>query len=247
LLVALLKPAQKRPASKKGALAPEGLLTNILSHLLSVSLSVSDILSTQMPSEKNIAIFCASADGNRPLYLELAREMGRVLARRGYGAVYGGAQVGMMGALAEGVLSENGRIIGVIPHVLEKVEITHRGITELHVVPNMHERKALIASKADAFIALPGGIGTFEEIFEVITWAQLRIHTKPCLFLNAAGYYDKLLDFMDYITSEGMFRGSTMGILQVATTVEEALAIVEADWAKAEPTTEARTAGLSLT
>ncbi|MDR3735067.1 MAG: TIGR00730 family Rossman fold protein [Acidobacteriaceae bacterium] len=198
-----------------------------------------------MPSEKNIAIFCASADGNRPLYLELAREMGRALARRGYGAVYGGAQVGMMGALAEGVLSENGRIIGVIPHVLEKVEITHRGITELHIVPNMHERKALIASKSDAFIALPGGIGTFEEIFEAITWAQLRIHQKPCLFLNAAGYYDKLLDFMSYITAEGMFRGSTMGLLKVATTVEEALSIVEADWAT-NPSAN-RAANLSLT
>ncbi|HEY0308792.1 MAG TPA: TIGR00730 family Rossman fold protein [Acidobacteriaceae bacterium] len=200
-----------------------------------------------MPSEKNIAIFCASADGNRPLYLELAHEMGRALAQRGYGTVYGGAQVGMMGAVAAGALSAGGRVIGVIPHVLEKVEITHRGITELHIVPNMHERKALIAAKSDAFIALPGGIGTFEEIFEALTWAQLRIHEKPCLFLNAGGYYDKLLDFMDYIAAEGMFRGKNMDLLKVATTVEEALAIVEAGWAAHQPTEASRTAGLSLT
>jgi len=200
-----------------------------------------------MQTEKNIAIYCASADGNRPIYREVAKEMGRALAQRGYGTVYGGAQVGLMGALAEGALAAGGRVIGVIPHVLEKVEITHRGITELHIVPSMHARKALIASKSDAFIALPGGIGTFEEIFEAMTWAQLNIHTKPCLFLNAAGYYDKLLDFMEYIAGEGMFRGKNRNLLKVATTVEEALAIVEADWAANQPTEATRTAGLSLT
>jgi len=171
--------------------------------------------------------------------------MGQALAARGYGAVYGGAQVGMMGALADAALAAGGRVIGVIPHVLEKVEITHRGLTELHIVPNMHERKALIASRSDAFIALPGGIGTFEEIFEVMTWAQLHIHTKPCLFLNSNGYYDKLLEFMDHVTDEGMFRGKDRGLMLVANTVDEALALVEDLWARhaAFP----REAGLSLT
>jgi uncharacterized protein (TIGR00730 family) len=199
-----------------------------------------------MPAtSKNIAIFCGSAGGNDDQHLPVAREMGRALAGRGYGTVYGGAQVGMMGALADAALAAGGRVIGVIPHVLEKVEITHRGLTELHIVPNMHERKALIASLSDAFIALPGGIGTFEEIFEAMTWAQLHIHMKPCLFLNSNGYYDKLLDFMEHVADEGMFRGKDRGLMLVANTVEEALAVVEDHWARhaAFP----REAGLSLT
>jgi len=200
-----------------------------------------------MQTDKNIAIFCASAEGTQPLYLDVAREMGRALAARRYGCVYGGAQIGMMGALADAGLEAGGRVIGVIPHVLEKVEITHRGVTELHIVPNMHERKALIASISDAFIALPGGIGTFEEIFEAMTWAQLRIHTKPCLFLNAGGYYDKLLEFMDHVAAEGMFRGKNRGLLKVAATVDEALAIVESDWAAHPPTPAKRATGISLT
>jgi len=199
-----------------------------------------------MPAaQKNIAIFCASSEGNRPLYLDVAREMGRALAHRGYGTVYGGAQVGMMGALAESALAANGTVIGVIPHVLEKVEITHRGLTELHVVPNMHERKALIASRSDAFIALPGGLGTFEEIFEVMTWQQLRIHAKPCLFLNAGGYYDKLLEFLDYAVDEGMFKGKNRSLVMVAESVEDALTQIEEFWAGHHMTP--RETGLSLT
>jgi uncharacterized protein (TIGR00730 family) len=196
-------------------------------------------------SSKNIAIFCGSAGGHQDQHLAVAREMGRALAGRGYGTVYGGAQVGMMGTLADAALAAGGQVIGVIPHVLEKVEITHRGLTELHIVPNMHERKALIASRSDAFIALPGGIGTFEEIFEAMTWAQLRIHAKPCLFLNSGGYYDKLLDFMEHVADEGMFRGKDRGLMLVANTAEDALAQIEAEWAKhsAFP----REAGLSLT
>ena len=195
--------------------------------------------------QRNIAVFCGSAGGTADKYLPVAREMGRALAGRGYGTVYGGAQVGMMGALADAALAANGQVIGVIPHVLEKVEITHRGLTELHITPNMHERKALIASRSDAFIALPGGIGTFEEIFEVMTWAQLHIHTKPCLFLNAGGYYDKLIDFMAYVADEGMFRGKDRNLMLVANTVEDALAQIEAHWA--EHHSIPRESGLSLT
>jgi len=215
-------------------------------HFKCIVPATSDILNTPMPlPQRNIAIFCASSDGNQPLYLDVAREMGRALAARHYGTVYGGAQVGMMGALANAALAAGGNVIGVIPHVLEKVEITHRGLTELHITPNMHERKALIASRSDAFIALPGGIGTFEEIFEVMTWAQLHIHTKPCLFLNAGGYYDKLLDFMAYVADEGMFRGKNRNLMLVANTVEDALAQIEAHWA--EHHSIPRESGLSLT
>jgi hypothetical protein len=186
---------------------------------------------TENSGRRNVAVFCASAEGRRPVYLETAAEMGRALAGRGYGTVYGGARIGMMGALAEAALAAGGHVTGVIPHVLEKVEITHKGLSELHVVANMHTRKALIASISDAFIALPGGIGTFEEIFEAVTWAQLDIHAKPCVFLNAGGYYDKLLEFMAYVDAEGMFRGARRGLLKVATTVDEALEIVEREWA----------------
>ncbi len=189
-------------------------------------------------------MYCGSSAGRGEQYLAVAREMGRALAGRGYGTVYGGAQVGMMGALADAALAAGGQVIGVIPHVLEKVEITHRGLTELHVVPNMHERKALIASRSDAFIALPGGIGTFEEIFEAMTWAQLRIHVKPCLFLNSGGYYDKLLEFMDHVGNEDMFRGKNRGLMLVANTVDEALAIVEKSWA--EHASIPRESGLGL-
>ena len=195
--------------------------------------------------QKNIAVFCGSSGGRGEQYLAVAREMGRALAGRGYGTVYDGAQVGMMGALADAALAANGTVIGVIPHVLEKVEITHRGLTELHITPNMHERKALIASRSDAFIALPGGIGTFEEIFEAMTWAQLRIHAKPCLFLNSGGYYDKLLEFMDHVAAEDMFRGKNRNLMLVANTVEDALSQVEEAWAA--HATIPRASGLSLT
>ena len=172
--------------------------------------------------QKNIAVFCGSSGGRGEQYLAVAREMGRALAGRGYGTV-----------------------IGVIPHVLEKVEITHRGLTELHITPNMHERKALIASRSDAFIALPGGIGTFEEIFEAMTWAQLRIHAKPCLFLNSGGYYDKLLEFMEHVAAEGMFRGKNRNLMLVANTIDDALAQVEEHWATHNSIP--RESGLSLT
>ncbi len=133
-----------------------------------------------------ICVFCASANGASPLYTEAARVLGRLIAHRGFGLVYGGATVGAMGALADAALAAGGEVVGVIPEVIREREIDHKGLTELHVVGTMHERKALMASRADAFIALPGGYGTLDEFIEIVTWAQLRIHSKPCVLVNTA-------------------------------------------------------------
>src|ERR1700679_3600731 len=158
-------------------------------------------------SAKWVCIFCASAAGASPVYLEAATELGRRIAERGYGLVYGGATVGAMGAVADAALAAGGAVVGVIPEVIREREIDHRGLTELHVVGTMHERKALLASRADAFVALPGGYGTLDEFIEIVTWAQLKIHAKPCvlvnLTVNGGGFYDGLLAFLDHTVAEG--------------------------------------------
>jgi uncharacterized protein (TIGR00730 family) len=171
---------------------------------------------------KSVAVFCASADGARPEYKAAAEELGRMLAERGVGLIYGGAKVGLMGAVADAALASGGYVVGVIPHVLVDLEVSHQGISELHVVDTMHTRKALMAEKADAFLALPGGFGTFEELFEVLAWQTLKIHTKPVVLLNTAGFYDAMLAFLDVCDREGMLRGNRKRLL-VAGTVEEAL------------------------
>jgi uncharacterized protein (TIGR00730 family) len=173
-------------------------------------------------SRKSIAVFCASADGARPEYRAAAEELGRALATRGLGLIYGGARVGLMGAVADAALAAGGHDVGVIPHVLVDKEVAHQGITELHVTSTMHTRKALMAEKADAFLVLPGGYGTFEEMFEVLAWQTLKIHAKPVVLLNVAGFYDKLLEFLDVCDREGVLRGNRH-ILLVAQTVDEAL------------------------
>ena len=175
------------------------------------------------PLVRNIAVFCASADGSHPAYRAAAEELGRALATRNIGVIYGGAKVGLMQAVAEAALAAHGTVIGVIPDVLVDLEVAHHGITELHVVDTMHTRKALIGAKADAFIALPGGFGTFEELFEVLAWHSLKLHTKPVLLLNINGFYDKLLDFFDHCIAEGMLKSRNRNILLVANTVKEAL------------------------
>jgi hypothetical protein len=153
-----------------------------------------------------ICVFCGSSPGNHPLYGEQAAAFGRLLASRDIGLVYGGAQLGLMGVLANAVLDAGGRVIGVIPRAMVDREIAHRGLTELRVVSSMHERKAQMAELSDAFVALPGGIGTFEELFEVWTWSQLGLHTKPCGVLNVRGFYDGLSGFLDHVLSEGFLR-----------------------------------------
>ncbi|HXS11219.1 MAG TPA: TIGR00730 family Rossman fold protein [Acidobacteriaceae bacterium] len=173
-------------------------------------------------SGKSIAVFCAASDGSRAVYREVAQELGRTLASRGIGLIYGGAKIGLMGAVADATLGAGGRVVGVIPHVLVDKEITHDGLSELHVVDTMHTRKRLIGEKADAFLALPGGFGTFEELFEVLAWQTLKLHAKPVVLLDVAGFYDSMLAFLDVCESEGMLRGNRHRLL-VATTVDDAL------------------------
>jgi uncharacterized protein (TIGR00730 family) len=175
---------------------------------------------------KSVAVFCASADGARPEYRAAAEELGRTLAERGLGLIYGGAKVGLMGAVANAALAASGRVVGVIPHVLVDLEVAHEGVTELHVTSTMHTRKALMADKADAFFILPGGFGTFEEMFEVLAWQTLKIHSKPVVLLNIAGFYDTMLEFLNVCEREGMLRGNR-GILLVATSADEALRLAD--------------------
>jgi uncharacterized protein (TIGR00730 family) len=177
---------------------------------------------TKQDTRKSVAVFCASASGARPEYMVAAEELGRTLAERGLGLIYGGAKVGLMGAVADGALAAGGHVVGVIPHVLVDLEVAHEGVTELHVTSTMHTRKALMAEKADAFFILPGGYGTFEEMFEVLAWQTLKIHSKPVVLLNVAGFYDTMLAFLDVCDREGMLRGNR-GILLVANSADEAL------------------------
>ncbi len=151
---------------------------------------------------KRVCIFCGSSPGSKPIYSEKARDTGRVLAENNIGLVYGGGKVGIMGAVAQAAMEAKGEVIGVIPRDLVKKEVAFTGITDLRVVNSMHERKALMAGLSDGFIALPGGLGTIEEFFEILTWAQLGIHKKPCGFLNVDGYYDKMIEFIDYAVKE---------------------------------------------
>lgn len=151
---------------------------------------------------KSVCVFCGSSPGASPAYAEAAAHLGRTLAGRGLTLVYGGGHVGLMGVVADAALGAGGRVVGVIPEALEAKELAHRGLTDLRVVGSMHERKALMSELADGFIAMPGGIGTLEELFEAWTWSQLGIQRKPCGLLNAAGYYDHLLAFLDHVTAE---------------------------------------------
>ena len=152
---------------------------------------------------QNICVYCGSNPGNSPAFLKSAKSLARALTKRGLGLVYGGASVGIMGAIADEVLDGGGAVTGIIPHALAKKELAHEGLTELVVVNSMHERKAMMAEKSSGFIALPGGLGTLEEIFEVLTWAQLGFHNKPCGLLNVEGYYDYLCRFLDHSVAQG--------------------------------------------
>ena len=150
-----------------------------------------------------VCVFCGSSPGDDPAYLAAARAIGVALARRAVGVVYGGGHVGCMGALADAALEAGGEVVGVIPRRLADREVAHTGVTDLHVVESMHDRKALMASLSDAFVALPGGFGTLEELFEVVTWRQLGYHRKPIAVLNTRGYFDALLRFCDDAVSAG--------------------------------------------
>jgi uncharacterized protein (TIGR00730 family) len=163
-------------------------------------------LSFKLRMLRRICVFCGSSSGTREVYQQAARTVGQVLCRRGIELVYGGGHVGLMGIVADACLNEGGRVIGVIPQALADKEVAHTGLTELRIVGSMHERKALMADLSDAFMAMPGGYGTWEEFFEVLTWSQLGIQRKACGVLNVDGYYDPLLEMADRALSEGFLR-----------------------------------------
>jgi len=181
---------------------------------------------------RRICVFCGSSPGRDPVYVEAAQALAAALAGRGIGLVYGGASVGVMGALADAALEQGGEVFGVIPEQLVDKERSHRGLSELHIVESMHERKALMGSLSDGFIALPGGLGTLEEFFEVLTWNQLGIHAKPCGLLNAGGFYDSLTSFLDHTVCEAFVPEAHRSFLLVEREVEPLLNAMEARFAK---------------
>jgi uncharacterized protein (TIGR00730 family) len=177
---------------------------------------------------RRLAIFCGSNVGAHPNYVEATRSLGKLLSERGIGVVYGGSNVGLMSALADTMLDCQGEIIGVIPRMLVEREVANTALTDLRIVESMHERKAMMAELADGFIALPGGIGTLEEFFEIWTWGQLGMHEKPCGLLNVAGYFDPLLEFLDRAVAEKFVREVHRGMVVVESDPGELLARFEA-------------------
>lgn len=177
-----------------------------------------------MSGIRTLCVYCGSSRGNHPDYLHAVRALGSVIAERGIRLVYGGASVGIMGALADVVLAEGGSVVGIIPEHLVRHEVAHQQLSDLRVVASMHERKALMAELSDAFVALPGGLGTIEELFEMLTWAQLDLHRKPCGVLNVRGYFDHLLAFLDHAEAEQFVRPHHRAMLQVADEAESLLA-----------------------
>ena len=177
---------------------------------------------------KQVCVFAGSSDGARPDTREAAQELGRALVDWQVGLVYGGARLGLMGVLADAVLAAGGRVTGIIPERLVEKEVAHQGLSELHVVTSMHERKARMADMSDGFVALPGGLGTLEELFEVLTWAQLGLHGKPCGLLNVRGYFDGLLSHLDHSIAEGFIRPESRPMLLVSTQSDALLKQFEA-------------------
>jgi uncharacterized protein (TIGR00730 family) len=186
---------------------------------------VSDPLLAGDNVTRRICVFCGSNSGRRAEYLALAEELGTRMAADGVGLVYGGAHVGTMGIIAGAALAKGGEVIGVIPQTLVDREVARTDLTQLHVVGSMHERKALMNKLSDAFIVLAGGLGTFEELFEVATWAHLGLHRKPIVLLDRSGYFDPLLAMLDHAVAEGFLREASRRLIRHATTVDEALAL----------------------
>src|SRR6204780_2941839 len=179
---------------------------------------------------RRVCVFCGSSPGVRPEYRAEAVTLGPLVGEAGLGLVYGGAQVGLMGALADAALAHGSEVIGVIPRALAGVEVAHQGLSKLVLVETMHERKALMAQEADAFVALPGGFGTLDEFFEILTWAQLGIHTKPCLLVNTAGYYDQLLSFLEGTIDQGFLKREYYALIPVVADAAEALNCMQKLW-----------------
>ncbi|MBI5548974.1 MAG: TIGR00730 family Rossman fold protein [Deltaproteobacteria bacterium] len=164
---------------------------------------------------RRVCVFCGSSDGADPAYREAGRQLGKLLAEEGLGLVYGGGSIGVMGAMADAALVGKGEVIGVIPEVLQIKERGHKGLTDLRVVGSMHERKALMAELADGFVALPGGMGTLDEFCEIVTWAQLGLHAKPCGLLDVKGYFGPFVDFIDRAVAQGFVRVEHRALIHV--------------------------------
>jgi uncharacterized protein (TIGR00730 family) len=182
----------------------------------------------RLPSMKRLAVYCGSSMGTDPAFQEAARALGTTMAERGIGLVYGGGRLGLMGVVADAVLAAGGEAHGVIPQALTDLEVAHRGLTELHEVGNMHERKAKMTELTDAFVALPGGIGTYDELFEAWTWNALGYHAKPFALLNVAGFWDEMIRFLDHATTSGFMSPARRAQLLVADGIGEALDKLEA-------------------
>jgi uncharacterized protein (TIGR00730 family) len=172
---------------------------------------------------KRIVVYCGANVGNNPAYEAAAVAVGRTLAEQGIGLVYGGGGVGLMGVVADAALAAGGEVIGVIPEALKALEVEHKGLSDLHVVPDMHSRKAMMLGLADAVIAMPGGFGTMDELFEALTWSQLDYHRKLCGVLNVAGYYDHLLAWIAHSVDVGLVKPANLGLIVAGTSVEEVL------------------------
>jgi uncharacterized protein (TIGR00730 family) len=174
---------------------------------------------------KRVAVYCGSASGTDPIFLVEAKALGNAIAGAGLGMVYGGASVGLMGAVADAALAGGAEVIGVLPEILAGSEIAHQGLTRLEMVPTMHDRKARMVKLADAFLMLPGGYGTLDEMMEIVTWKQLRLHAKPCILINTANYWDGLLAFLDRAVEAGFLKAENRRLLEIAATAEEAVQI----------------------
>ena len=190
--------------------------------------SQSQIQTPAQSSVRRVAVYCGSADGASLEFLAEARALGHAIAVAGYGLVYGGASVGLMGAVADAALDSGGEVIGILPQVLSGREIAHNRLTVLEVVATMHERKMRMHSLGDAFIALPGGYGTLDEMIEAVTWAQLAMHAKPCILINTLGYWNGLLDFLDTAVKSGFLKAANRALLRVAANSFEAIELVSA-------------------
>jgi hypothetical protein len=175
---------------------------------------------------RRVAVYCASADGALPECRAEAAALGRAIAAAGLGVVYGGAKIGLMGAVTDAALAGGAEVIGVLPEMLEGREIAHTGLTRLEIVGTMHQRKARMVALADAFLILPGGYGTLDELFEIVTWSQLRLHAKPCILINSAGYWDELLAFLDNAVAAGFLRREGRALIQAAPDAARAVEMV---------------------
>lgn len=184
-------------------------------------------MSSTSASLRRVAVYCGSADGNHPAFRAEAKALGAGLAVAGLGLVYGGANVGLMGAVADAALLGGAEVIGVLPEVLVGREIAHTGLTSLELVPSMHERKARMHELAGAFIALPGGYGTLDELLEAVTWAQLRMHAKPCILVNTLGYWDGLLRFLDSAVAAGFLKPEFRTLPRIAANAADALQMID--------------------